>query len=405
MAAAVRTGDHHHQVTSTVLYAGVGFCVPLAYVCLYAYVAHHPALLGEPGDVDYAVRNGVRRSLVSVVAYPVSAAVALAPVVALAAYVGSRHFISRCSSAIATEQVSPVAAATRPTDPGNGTLRRCVDIDPFRSARRDRPPLTKPRRATRLCARSFTAATAPFRPRGESTHSMPSPDAHCLAQPDTPPLVCTNCRPSAALFTPRRRGADSVSRVAVPSDREFQERTTCRSPTRRHLPRHMPRNARRPHRHRHRSIPRRRTYGQRCRHDDPPVPSRRGGSSGSSAGPTAEGHILRSLRTRSTTNWPTMEPTTVAARRTTPTLNQLEAARTPPRPNPSIGARFAPSVRAYQSVCIRTFSRPTVARAGAGAFRAEAGGVDDATLGRGPRVGRSVHAHWLPTAAAWISRG
>jgi uncharacterized membrane protein len=92
MAAAVRTGDHRDQVISTVLYAGVGFCVPLAYICLYAYLIHHRALLGAPGDVDYA-RNGVRRSLVSVVVYPVSAAVALlAPVVALAAYVALPAF-------------------------------------------------------------------------------------------------------------------------------------------------------------------------------------------------------------------------------------------------------------------------------------------------------------------------
>jgi uncharacterized membrane protein len=87
MAAAVRSGDHHDQVISTVLYAGVGFCVPLAFICVYTYLARHPALLEHAGDTGYA-RLGARRSLVSVAVYPVSAVIALvAPVVALAAYV------------------------------------------------------------------------------------------------------------------------------------------------------------------------------------------------------------------------------------------------------------------------------------------------------------------------------
>ena len=87
MAAAVRTGDHHDQVISTVLYAGVGFCVPVAFICVYTYLARHPSLLENAMDAGYASR-GARRSLVSIVVYPVSAAIALvAPVAALAAYV------------------------------------------------------------------------------------------------------------------------------------------------------------------------------------------------------------------------------------------------------------------------------------------------------------------------------
>lgn len=86
MAAAVRTGDHHDQVISTVLYAGVGFCVPLAFICVYTYLARHPDLLEHTRDADYA-RLGARRSVISVIVYPISAAVALiAPVAALVAY-------------------------------------------------------------------------------------------------------------------------------------------------------------------------------------------------------------------------------------------------------------------------------------------------------------------------------
>lgn len=87
MAAAVRTGNHQDQVVSTVLYAGVGFSVPLAWICVYTYLARHPGLLEHPSDSDY-VRHGARRSMVSVIVYPVAAGVALvAPVVALLAYV------------------------------------------------------------------------------------------------------------------------------------------------------------------------------------------------------------------------------------------------------------------------------------------------------------------------------
>jgi uncharacterized membrane protein len=95
MAAAVRDGDHHDQVISTVLYAGIGFCVPLAYICVYSYLARHAALLEHADDADYA-RRGVRRSLVSVAVYPVSAVIALfAPVVALIAFVAlPAYFIS-----------------------------------------------------------------------------------------------------------------------------------------------------------------------------------------------------------------------------------------------------------------------------------------------------------------------
>ena len=87
MAAAVGTGDHHDQVISTVLYAGVGFCVPLAFICVYSYLSRHPSLLENAADARYA-SLGARRSLLSIVVYPVSAVIALvAPVIALAAFV------------------------------------------------------------------------------------------------------------------------------------------------------------------------------------------------------------------------------------------------------------------------------------------------------------------------------
>jgi uncharacterized membrane protein len=92
IAAAVHAGDHDDQVISAALYAGIGFCVPLAFICVYGYLARHPELLTHVREVDY-MRRGTRRSLVSIVVYPVAALIALiAPVISLIAYVALPAF-------------------------------------------------------------------------------------------------------------------------------------------------------------------------------------------------------------------------------------------------------------------------------------------------------------------------
>ncbi len=77
VAAASRSGDHHDQVIATLLYAGVGFLLPLAYVALYRYLAHRPELLAGPKAVHYC-RAGTRRALLNMALYP---AVVAAPLV------------------------------------------------------------------------------------------------------------------------------------------------------------------------------------------------------------------------------------------------------------------------------------------------------------------------------------
>ena len=87
ISAAVETGDHRDQVTATVLHAAIGFLIPLAWIVLYRYTARSPHLLGDPHDVATAC-TGTRRSLISVIIYPIAAALAfVAPVAALVAFI------------------------------------------------------------------------------------------------------------------------------------------------------------------------------------------------------------------------------------------------------------------------------------------------------------------------------
>jgi uncharacterized membrane protein len=86
ISAAVRDGNHADQIAATVLYAAVGFLVPLAWIVLYRYLSRSPHLLADPAATGYA-RQGIRRSLLSVIAYPAAAAIAfVAPLAALAAF-------------------------------------------------------------------------------------------------------------------------------------------------------------------------------------------------------------------------------------------------------------------------------------------------------------------------------
>jgi hypothetical protein len=69
-----------------VLYAAVGFLVPLAWDVLYLTVARSPHLLSGPDGAAFA-RKAARRSTVSIVVYPVAAGIAfIEPVAALVAF-------------------------------------------------------------------------------------------------------------------------------------------------------------------------------------------------------------------------------------------------------------------------------------------------------------------------------
>ena len=92
ISAAVRDGNHADQVAATVLYAVVGFLVPLAWIVVYRYLSHNPHLLTDAAATGYA-RQGVRRSLLSVVVYPAAGAIAFVePLVALAAFAALPFF-------------------------------------------------------------------------------------------------------------------------------------------------------------------------------------------------------------------------------------------------------------------------------------------------------------------------
>jgi uncharacterized membrane protein len=86
MSAAALHGNRDDQVAATVLYAAVGFLVPLAWIMLYSYLARAPHLLRDEGGSAFA-RRAARRSLVSIVVFPAAAVLAfIEPVAALIAF-------------------------------------------------------------------------------------------------------------------------------------------------------------------------------------------------------------------------------------------------------------------------------------------------------------------------------
>jgi uncharacterized membrane protein len=112
ISSAVRDGNHDDQIAATVLYATVGFLVPLAWIVLYRYLSRAPHLLTDPAAAGYA-RLGVRRSLTSVIVYPAAAALAFAdPLAALVAFAALPLFF------IATV-VRPLRRDDRPGPPAD----------------------------------------------------------------------------------------------------------------------------------------------------------------------------------------------------------------------------------------------------------------------------------------------
>ncbi len=87
LAAGFRLGNHHDQVIAAVLFATIGFFVPLGWIALYRYTASHLELLTAAEDVGYA-RSRARQSVIPVFAYPAAAVVAIwQPVLAVVIFV------------------------------------------------------------------------------------------------------------------------------------------------------------------------------------------------------------------------------------------------------------------------------------------------------------------------------
>jgi uncharacterized membrane protein len=85
VSASQRGGERSDQITADLLYAGIGFLVPLTFIAICTYLSRSPHLL-VGRDTGY-VRVLRRRSLVSIVVYPATATLAFAsPDLALALF-------------------------------------------------------------------------------------------------------------------------------------------------------------------------------------------------------------------------------------------------------------------------------------------------------------------------------
>ncbi|MEO8828606.1 hypothetical protein [Lapillicoccus sp.] len=92
ISASQRTGDSSDQVTASLLYAGIGFLVPLSFIAVYSYLARHPNLLTESTQIQY-IRTARRRTFVSIVVFPLTAALAVvSPFLALALFIAVPTF-------------------------------------------------------------------------------------------------------------------------------------------------------------------------------------------------------------------------------------------------------------------------------------------------------------------------
>lgn len=87
VSSALLDGDTHDQITAGLLYAVIGFMVPLAFIAIYTYLIRNPHLFTDPTHVAYS-RISRRRSMLSIVVYPITAALVFVSVdVALALFV------------------------------------------------------------------------------------------------------------------------------------------------------------------------------------------------------------------------------------------------------------------------------------------------------------------------------
>jgi uncharacterized membrane protein len=92
ISAALRHGDRSDQITASLLYATVGFLVPIAWIVLYRLLARTPQLLTDEHGVAF-MSTAQRRATVSLIVYPLAGAVAfLDPVISLVAFAAVPFF-------------------------------------------------------------------------------------------------------------------------------------------------------------------------------------------------------------------------------------------------------------------------------------------------------------------------
>ncbi len=72
ISSALLDGDGHDQIAAGLLYAGVGFMVPLTFIAVHTYLIRAPHLFTDPIHVAYS-RISRRRALFSIVVYPITA--------------------------------------------------------------------------------------------------------------------------------------------------------------------------------------------------------------------------------------------------------------------------------------------------------------------------------------------
>jgi hypothetical protein len=107
---------------ASLLYAGIGFLVPLTFIAVYTYLANNSHLLTGTGHMAYT-RTSRRRAFVSIVTYPVTAALAfLSPLLSLILFIAvPAYFIS---SVFTQERRQPPLASGRLPPPQSATACR-----------------------------------------------------------------------------------------------------------------------------------------------------------------------------------------------------------------------------------------------------------------------------------------
>ena len=116
ISASMRDGDRSDQISAALLYALVGFLLPLAWIWVYGYLARSPQLLTNPDEAQY-MRSGARRSCVSLVVYPLAAALAfIEPVLALVAYVVLPFYFILSLVRLPAAQGEPAEPDEKPAD-------------------------------------------------------------------------------------------------------------------------------------------------------------------------------------------------------------------------------------------------------------------------------------------------
>lgn len=75
ISSALLDGDAHDQITASLLYAGIGFMVPLTFIAIHTYLIHAPHLFTDPTQVAYS-RVSRRRAFFSIVVYPITGVLA-----------------------------------------------------------------------------------------------------------------------------------------------------------------------------------------------------------------------------------------------------------------------------------------------------------------------------------------